>query len=144
MDRKEFCELLSKARKESGITTKKMYFTMDLSPTTIYRIEKGFTNINLELALKHLSSIKYCMILEYSNKKHTIQHYDDIVEVIRTLRKHKKYSQRKLATLSGITYVQLANIEAKKNIVRIDTFLKIVAILDCLVQIKKQTDKTPT
>ena len=84
------------------------------------------------------------MILEYSNKKHTIQHYDDIVEVIRTLRKHKKYSQRKLATLSGITYVQLANIEAKKNIVRIDTFLKIVAILDCLVQIKKQTDKTPT
>lgn len=59
--------------------------------------------------------------------------YFSLVDKIIELRKNKGISQERLAELTSISRCTLARIETKKNIPKIDTFLKIVKALDCKI-----------
>lgn len=61
--------------------------------------------------------------------------YNSLIDKLITIRKNKGISQEKLANLTNITRCTLARIETKKNIPKIDTFLKIVNALDCKISL---------
>ena len=131
MDRKEFCDLLVKTRKESGVKVKDICDILNVEPTTIYRLENGSNSCGLDFVLKYITTIKSAIVL----KNKVIKHYNDIVKYIQISRKNK-YSQRELANLVGISYVHLANIESKKSIIGVDIFLKMISIFGDQIELQ--------
>ena len=61
--------------------------------------------------------------------------YNSLIDKLITIRKNKGISQERLAKLTNITRCTLTRIETKKNIPKIDTFLKIVNALDCQISL---------
>lgn len=136
MNRKEFCELLIAAREKSKIKMKTICSTLSVVPTSIYRLEKGGYDFSIKSLLLYLPAINHSLIIEHNGKKqHIIKCYADILKYIRSIRKTSNYSQQELASLIGVTRVQLSNIESKKSVIHIDTFLKIISIAGDIVKL---------
>ena len=148
MDRYEFCHILTSARKASKTKMKQLCVALDIMPSGINIIEKGGVNFNLERVLTYLDTIKHFIILEPKNKEFLIKGYDDLfiisnyndaVKFIKTTREGK-YSQRAIAEMIGNSCNNIVDIETKKHIMGIDTFLKIVDVLGYELRVEKQVD----
>lgn len=144
MDRKEFCEILTKARKESGVKMKDICSISGLNRDAVNRIERGVHNFDLEKVLKYLIAIKHTIKLQPSNsdKYITIQHYSNFLGLFKRFK--NKYTERQLATLIGCHHSIIGRIIQKKNIANIDTFLKLIAIMEYDIKLEAQPSISAT
>lgn len=139
MDRKLLCTIVKDIRQKSGVPMKTICAMMDVMPTSIYRLESGASNFNLKLLMNYLNAINAQIVLSSVNSKSAlISDYEQFVNWLVQTRTQASYTQRVLAEKTGITYVTIANIESQKNIVTIDSFLKIVEALEYVLNIEKR------
>ena len=137
MNREEFCKILRECRQQSGKIMKIIGFELNMLPGDIYRLEKGGNNFAFDKAIEFLK-VMGCVIKLHNQKDiFYITDYFAFVEFLITTRSIK-YSQRSLSELAQCSYVAIANIERKKNVMRIDIFLKIVDVLGYTVTIEKK------
>lgn len=139
MDRKLLCTIVKDIRQKSGVPMKTICAMMDVMPTSIYRLESGASNFNLKLLMNYLNAINTQMVLSSANSTNmVISDYEQFVDWLVQARTQISYTQRILAEKTGITYVTIANIESQKNIVTIDSFLKIIEALGYVLNIEKR------
>lgn len=139
MDRKLLCTIVKDIRQKSGVPMKTICAMMDVMPTSIYRLESGASNFNLKLLMNYLNAIDAQIVLSSVNSKSAlISDYEQFVNWLVQTRTQASYTQRVLAEKTGITYVTIANIESQKNIITIDSFLKIVEALEYVLNIEKR------
>ena len=135
MNRAEFCEMMAQAKKESGVTTSELSFTLRMLVSTLRRLEKGTHNFSIEKAIEYLDVLNAELCLEKEGRKSCgIKNYDSFIEWLANVRAGQ-YTQRSLATELGCSYVAVANIERKKSIISIDTFLKLMDVLGYTIKI---------
>lgn len=131
MDRKVLCEIVKDIRQKSGVPMKTICATMDVMPTSVYRLESGTNNFNLKLLMNYLNAINARIVLSSANKSSVVfSDYEQFIDWLIQTRTQVSYTQRILAEKTGITHVTIANIESKKNVVTIDYFLKIIEVLN--------------
>lgn len=139
MDRKLLCTIVKDIRQKSGVPMKTICAMMDVMPTSIYRLESGASNFNLKLLMNYLNAINAQIVLSSINSKSAlISDYEQFINWLVQTRTQASYTQRILAEKTGITYVTIANIESQKNIVTIDSFLKIIEALEYVLNIEKK------
>lgn len=139
MDRKLLCTIVKDIRQKSGVPMKTICAMMDVMPTSIYRLESGASNFNLKLLMNYLNAINAQIVLSSINSKSVlISDYEQFINWLVQTRTQASYTQRILAEKTGITYVTIANIESQKNIVTIDSFLKIIEALEYVLNIEKK------
>lgn len=139
MDRKALCKIVKDIRQKSGVPMKTICAMMDVMPTSVYRLESGASNFNLKLLMNYLNAINTQMVLSSANSTNmVISDYEQFVDWLVQARTQISYTQRILAEKTGITYVTIANIESQKNIVTIDSFLKIIEALGYVLNIEKR------
>lgn len=139
MDRKLLCTIVKDIRQKSGVPMKTICAMMDVMPTSVYRLESGASNFNLKLLMNYLNAINTQMVLSSANSTNmVISDYEQFVDWLVQARTQISYTQRILAEKTGITYVTIANIESQKNIVTIDSFLKIIEALGYVLNIEKR------
>ena len=135
MNRTEFCEMMAQAKKESGVTTSELSFTLRMLVGTLRRLEKGVHNFSVEKTVEYLNVLNAELCLEKEGEEsHSIKNYDSFIEWLANARAGQ-YTQRSLATELGCSYVAIANIERKKSIISIDTFLKLMDVLGYTIKI---------
>ena len=136
MDRKEFCKLLVKARKKSGVRTMEMCSISGLNRDTINRIEKGINNFGLEKILKYLEATKHTVKLQSQNsdKYLMIQCYSDFLGILKEIK--KKYTERELATLIDGSDTVIGAIIRKTHSASVDTFLKLMEAMKYTIELE--------
>ena len=132
MDRKEFCVLMAKAKQESGRGTSDISFDMKMLLPTLRRFEKGEHNFNLKKIMEYLQVINAHIQID----KNIIADYENLLAWLVDIRKTHSLSQRALAKEIECAPLTIANIERKETIISIDTFLKIVDVLGCTINIE--------
>lgn len=135
MDRKEFLNLMVAAKELSGKSTNTVSFDLRMQWSTLRRFEKGTNNSNMKKIFDYLRVIGFCLFLNNTEK---LRNYDELVDWLVAFRTNK-YSQRQLAEKIGVAYLTIANIERKATVMSLDTFLKIVDVLDCQISIQKNS-----
>ena len=127
--------MMAQAKKESGVTTSELSFTLRMLVSTLRRLEKGVHNFSVEKAVEYLNVLGAELCFEKEGEKsYSIKNYDSFVEWLANARAGQ-YTQRSLAAELGCSYVAVANIERKKSIISIDTFLKLMDILGYTIKI---------
>ena len=119
MDRKEFCVLMAKAKQESGRGTSDISFDMKMLLPTLRRLEY------LQVINAHIQI-----------DKNIIADYENLLAWLVDIRKTHSLSQRALAKEIECAPLTIANIERTETIISIDTFLKIVDVLGCTINIE--------
>ena len=137
MNREEFCKILRECRQQSEKTMKEIGFELNMLPGDIYRLEKGGNNFAFDKAIDFLKTVECVIKLQNGKSLFIVSDYELLIKWIVAVRA-KKYSQRSLAEAATCSYVAIANIERRKNIMRIDIFLKIVDALGYTVTIEKK------
>lgn len=136
MDRIEFCNLLVRAKEQSGKSTNTVSFDLRMQWSTLRRFEKGANNSNMKKVFEYMAVIDSCLHIVSDNSDKTILNYDDLINWIIKERKGK-YTQRQLAEQIGCAYLTIANIERGATAVSVDTFLKIIDALGYTIKIEK-------
>ena len=127
--------MMAQAKKESGVTTSELSFTLRMLVSTLRRLEKGVHNFSVEKVVEYLNVLNAELCLEKEGKiPYSIKNYDSFIEWLVNVRAGQ-YTQRSLATELDCSYVAIANIERKKNIISIDTFLKLMDVLGYTIKI---------
>lgn len=136
MNRKEFCELLVKARKESGVKMKDICKILDIMPTSIYNIERGTTNFNISFAIKYMTTFGCKIILrsEGVKKRIEISDYHDFLNLLKTLK--KTYTERELAALIDGSNAIIGAIIRRTHTASIDTFLKLMEAMKYTIELE--------
>lgn len=129
MTRVEFSKILSNYRKEHGPSIKELCFQLNCMPTDIYRVEKGIHNYNIQKCMSYLHAIGLQLSLATKRSVTVIRSSEDFSKWLKKARAN--ISQRTLANQVGVVYPTIANIERGSTIVSIDTFLKILEVLNC-------------
>lgn len=146
MDRLDFIDLLDDIKIQNNTTTSDLSYFMKVPWGSVRRLEEGKTNSGVDTILKYIayfnSHIKLTAWL--ANKEYHIMKYDDLLVWMKETRNHKftKFTQRTLAKEIGRSYVNIANIETKKSIMSIDTFLKLTDSLATKVEIIENEQNT--
>lgn len=135
MNRAEFCEMIQTHRKRSGVPAKQICFAMNTMPTDIYRIEKGYSNTNLNKIIDFLKATNGAIELSNNDDKYTINSYPTFVGWLINIRTSNNYTQRSLADAAGCSYAAIANVERQNNVLSIDTFLKLMDVLGYTIKI---------
>lgn len=136
MDRIEFCNLLVRAKEQSGKSTNTVSFDLRMQWSTLRRFEKGANNSNMKKVFEYMAVIDSCLHIVSDNSDKTILNYDDLISWI-TKERNGKYTQRQIAKIINISYVMIANIESRKNSLTIDVFLRIIDALGYTVKIER-------
>ena len=135
MNRTEFCEMAQAHRKQSGVPAKQICFAMNTMPTDIYRIEKGYSNTNLNKIIDFLKATNGAIELSNDNDCFVIDNYSSFVEWLINIRTSNNYTQRSLADAAGCSYAAIANTERQNNVLSIDVFLKLMGVLGYTIKI---------
>lgn len=135
MTRTEFCKLMSAVKSKAGKTTTELAFEMRAQWGALRRIEVGANNFSVDTAIRYLRLLNTHIIIQSCNSERKIMQYDDVVDWMKDVR-NGKLSQRALADSIGCSYVNIANIETKKSIMKIDTLLKIIDLLGYTIKLE--------
>lgn len=135
MNRQEFCKIVADIRKQSSIKMKDICFALKVMPTTIYRIEAGENNFNINFMMSYLSVLKTRLTIFTDKETVVLKDYDQIIQWIVQKRKGA-FTQRQLAKILNVTYPTIANIERKTTFMGVDLFLKIIDILGYTIKIE--------
>ena len=135
MNRTEFCEMMQTHRKQSGVPAKQICFAMNTMPTDIYRIEKGYSNTNLNKIIDFLKATNGAIELSNDNDCFVINDYSSFIEWLINIRTSNNYTQRSLADAAGCSYAAIANTERQNNVLSIDVFLKLMDVLGYTIKI---------
>ena len=136
MERIEFCDLMVKAKENSGISTSDLSFAIKMQWATLRRFEKGIHNFNMKKAIEYLDILNAKICLIKNKKKHVIANYTQLLQWCIESRTGI-YTQRTLAEAIGCSYVNMAKIETEKSTMSVDIFLKIAEVLDFNIEIKQ-------
>lgn len=146
MNRKEFCELLVKAKKDSGVRTVDLCSSSKLNRDAVNRIEKGVNNFDLKKALQYLVATKHIIKLRIQDGKSedvTISRYSNFLTLFKKFK--KIYTERELSALLECSHTTINRILQAKNVINIDTFLKLMTIMGYDVELEMQsTSSQPT
>ena len=84
MERADFCKIISQLRKESDCKMLDICATLGVMPTSIYRLERGSNNFNLDIAIKYLKTINHIILLQCKehNKIVKLKTYNDLLNLI--------------------------------------------------------------
>lgn len=136
MNRQEFCELMAKAKAESGVGTTELALKMKMQPSPLRRFERGINNFNLEKLFNYLNALGCVLVL--SNDKQTYHNsYESIPDWIASHRKQNA-PLREFAEKIGCSFEGLSRAENRKTVISIDLFLKITNYLNVTVNISSQ------
>ncbi len=135
MDRKEFCEMLVKAREEAGYNKSQLCIESEMLLSQLLRIETAHNNFGLDKSLKYLSGIHKAVGIRKGRKKIVFSDVEQFADWLPSTYQEMG-SRNALATKIGSDSNVLSNIEKKNTKVSIDTFLKTVNVLGYTVTIE--------
>jgi uncharacterized short protein YbdD (DUF466 family) len=141
MPRLEFCRECQRLREEAGISHKEIWRRVGFEHTKIKYIDSAKYNVNMKDVVIYLSAFQFKIALVSPQDTQIINLYEDIVDwVIR--KRTGKYTQRELAKQIDRSYNIIANAEKKQNVMRIDTFLRIVGLFGYEIKFEKDGDES--
>jgi uncharacterized short protein YbdD (DUF466 family) len=141
MLRVEFCRECQRLREKAGVSYKKIWKQIGFGHTKIKYIDSAKHNVNMKDILIYLSAFQFKISLVSPQDTQIINSYDDIIDwVIR--KRTGKYTQKQLAKQIDRSYNIIVNAEKKQNIMRIDTFLRIVGLFGYEIKFEKTGDES--
>lgn len=135
MDRIEFCEMMSVERNNRNVSIYSIQNKMGIQFGCAQRIGKGKHNFNLNKAIDFIAAFNCAIELQNDEMCFVVNDYLSFIEWFIKIRNAQNYTQRTLAEAVGYTHVTIANIERKKTILPIDTFLKLMDVLGYTIKI---------
>ena len=136
MNRQEFTKILSEYRKQSSVSTKELCFKLQCMPSDLYKFENAKHNYNLQKCFDYLDAIGVCMAIKaVSNQSVIIRDYPTLLHFVINERLVLGYTQRSLSSAIKCSHVAIAYIETQRNIMTIDTLLKIAGVLNFTISV---------
>ena len=136
MDRQEFTKILSEYRKHSGVPTKELCFKLQCMSSELYKFENAKHNYNLQKCFDYLNAIGVCMAIKaVDNQSVIIKDYPTLLHFVINERLVLGYTQRSLCSAIKRSQASIACVETQKNIMTIDTLLKIAEVLNFTISI---------
>lgn len=136
MNRLEFCNMMTDAKKNSDKTTSEITFAMKMLLPTLRRFEKGEHNFSMKKVFEYLLIIQHKMVFVSEINTNTCATYENLILWIKEQRE-QQYSQRKLAEIIGVSHITIANIERQSSSLTIDMFLKMIEVFGYQLKIEK-------
>lgn len=127
MDRKEFCELMAKAKKESGIRSIDISRHFQMSPSYLCSFEKGVSSFSMAQAIEYLSFLGFQIVLAKPECRTAISDYSVFPKLLRQWRREKgQLSKNALSKEIGVSSTIFNVLERGDAVTGVDTFLKFV------------------
>lgn len=123
--------MLAKAKKDSGISTSELSFSLRMLLPTLRRLETGKHNFSVAKIMEYLSAIKCHLLVD--NKD--IYTYEALVAYIKERRKQYG-SLAKVANSISASKQGISNIEVRRSVASIDIFLSLMQLFNVQVEIK--------
>lgn len=124
MDRKEFCELMAKAKKESGIRSIDISRHFQMDSTQLYRFEKGASSFSMVQAISYLDFLGFHITLIKPEECIELNNYFIFPSLLKKWRGTTTKSS--LARSIGTANTAINVLEKEISVAGIDTFLKII------------------
>lgn len=141
MTRQEFSAQLAAIRKTTDIKIKDLCYTLGTLPNAVYNLEGGKFNYDTNRMLTYCQYVGIELEIHYADTDVVIDNYDTLLSTIIDVRKSAGYSQRSLSSAINISRPNIAYMETRKNALTIDVMLKICAICDAVITIKRKEVK---
>ena len=136
MDRQEFTKMLADYRKHAKMPIKDICFKLKCLPPNIYRLENATNNYNLQKCFDYLNAIGACVVVKaVDNQSTVIRDYPTLLHFVVNERLVLGYTQRSLSSAIKCNHTAIACVETQKNIMTIDTLLKIAEVLNFTISI---------
>lgn len=136
MNRQEFCDMLAEAKRDSGVSTSELSFSLKMLLPSLRRLETGKHNFSVAKIMEYLSLIKYHLAIGNNN----FYKYEELVGYIKEHRKQYG-SLSKTADAIGVSKQGISNIEVQRSVMSIDIFLSLVKLFGSRIEIKPNQHK---
>lgn len=137
--RQDFCKMLTEAKVRSGVATSALVFGLQMMPTSLVRFEKGKHNFNLKTMFSYLQFLNASLVAKYNNHIIKLQSYNDLIGWLDKFIINNPNNVCGISTLAGISKKSLRNIKSERNIMSIDTFLKLINTFGYQITIENNT-----
>lgn len=137
--RQDFCKMLIEAKVRSGVATSALVFGLQMMPTSLVRFEKGKHNFNLKTMFSYLQFLNADLIIANKTNNIRLSCYNDLMTWFEGLIANKQNNVWHTSFMINLSKNSLYNIKSERNIMSIDTFLKLINTFGYQITIENNT-----